>query len=185
SNPFTIINNTQVPTDLWDGYIDYDVFALNLDLEVGDIVREGQTGATAEVVYYQRDLDKVRIYVKNTAGQFSFGSRYITGVAPQSSWLYKQVGSNLTRVGTTESRQLTDDTSGKLAVFTHSSTLEIPPTLTYAVSSQTDEIADYEVEYITGVEYQTWIEEFKPGLPRNTLAPSTENNDWAETNNIP
>ena len=185
SNTFTIINKTQVPTDLWDGYIDYDVFALNLDLEVGDIVREGQTGATAEVVYYQRDLDKVRIYVKNTAGQFSFGSRYITGVAPQSSWLYKQVGSNLTRVGTTESRQLTDDTIGKLAVFTHSSTLEIPPTLTYAVSSQTDEIADYEVEYITGVEYQTWIEEFKPGLPRNTLAPSTENNDWAETNNIP
>ena len=185
SNPFTIINNTQVPTDLWDGYIDYDVFDLNLDLEVGDIIREGQTGATAEVAYYQRDLDKVRIYIKNTAGEFSFGSRYTTGVAPQSSWLYKQVGSNLTRIGTTESRQLADDTIGRLAVFTHSSTLEIPPTLTYAVSSATDEIADYEVEYITGVEYQTWIEEFKPGLPRNTLAPSTENNDWAETNNIP
>ena len=184
-DPFSVINKVQTPIDYWDGYIDYDIFDLDFDLQVGDNVREGQTGATAEVVYYQRDLDKARIYVKNVAGNFSFGSRYIEGIAPQSIWLYKQVGAQLTRVGTVESRQLADDDIGKLAVFQHTSNLEIPPTLTYAISSQIDEIADYEHEFISGVEYLTWVEEFKPGLARNTLPPSTANNDWAETNNIP
>jgi hypothetical protein len=182
---FNIINQTTVPVDLWDGYIDYDVFDLTLDLEVGDIIREGETGATAEVVYYQRDGDQVRIYVKNVAGTFTFGTRYITGVAPASMFIYKQVGAVLTRIGTTESRQLADDDIGKLAVFQHTENLTIPPTLTYALNSETDEIADYEVEFITGVEYQTWIEEFKPGTSRVSLVPSTENNDWAEVNNIP
>jgi hypothetical protein len=184
NDPYSIINRVEAPVDLWDGYIDYDQ-DVEVDFQVGDTVREGQTGATATVTYYQRDLDKCRIYVKNVAGTFTFGSRYIGGVAPESMWLYKQVGSNLTRVGTTESRQLADSDIGKLAVFRHTENLEIPPKLTYAVTSQTDEIADYETKFISGIEYHTWIEEYKPGLPRNTLAPSTENNDWAEVNNIP
>ena len=184
NDPYSIINRVDLPVDLWDGYIDYDL-TVELDLQPGDTVREGVTGATATVVYYQRDLDKCRIYVKDVAGTFTFGSRYISGVAPESMFLYKQVGANLSRVGTTESRQLADSDIGKLAVFTHTENLEIPPKLSYAITSQTDEIADYETKFITGIEYQTWIEEYKPGLPRNPLAPSRENNDWAEVNNIP
>ena len=183
-DPYSIINRVETPYDIWDGYIDYDL-DVELDLQPGDTVREGTTGATATVTFYQRDLDKCRIYVKNVAGSFTFGSRYIGGVAPESMFLYKQVGSNLSRVGTTESRQLADGDIGKLAVFQHTEDLQIPPTLTYPISSQTDEIADYETKFISGIEYQTWVEEFKPGLPRNTLAPSTENNDWVEVNNIP
>ena len=184
SDPYSIINRVEAPYDLWDGYIDYDQ-TVEVDLQPGDTIREGQTGATATVTFYQRDLDKCRIYVKNVAGTFTFGSRYFNGVAPQSMWLYKQVGANLTRVGTTESRQLADSDIGKLAVFRHTENLAIPPKLVYSINSLTDEIADYETKFISGIEYQTWIEEFKPGLPRTSLPPSTENNDWAEVNNIP
>jgi hypothetical protein len=185
ADPYAIINvDKRVPTDLWNGYIDYDVFA-EVDLAPGDIIREGQSGATAVIAFIQRDLDKSRLYVKDVAGEFSFGSRYIDGLAPQSMWLYKQIGANLTRIGTTESRQLADEDIGYLAVFTHTTNLSIPPKLTFALNSITDEVADYETKFITGIEYQTWIEEFKPGLPRVTLEPSTENNDWAQVDNIP
>jgi hypothetical protein len=183
-NPYSIINNVQTPYELWDGYIDIDISQTGgneFDLVPGDKVREGDTGPTAIVTYYQRDLDKVRIYVKDVAGTFTIGSRY--GFA--NKYINKEVGSNRNRFGTIESRQLADDDIGKLAVFQHTENLAIPPKLEYPVTSQTDEIADYETKFITGIEYQTWIEEFKPGLPRNTLAPSTENNDWAEVDNIP
>jgi len=174
----------QVPYDLWDGYIDIDISQTGqteFDLIPGDKVREGDAGPTAIVTYYQRDLDKVRIYVKDVAGTFTFGSRY----GDAGKIINKEVGTNRTQFGTIESRQLADEDIGRLAVFQHTENLAIPPKLTFAITSQTDEIADYETKFITGIEYQTWIEEFKPGLPRNTLAPSTENNDWAEVDNIP
>ena len=183
-DPYSVINKVQTPYDLWDGYIDIDISQTGgneFDLVPGDKVREGDTGPTATVTFYQRDLDKVRIYVKDVAGIFTLGSRY--GFAGKI--INKEVGSNRSRFGNIESRQLADNDIGKLAVFQHSENLSIPPKLSFAISSQTDEIADYETKFITGIEYQTWIEEFKPGLPRNTLAPSTENNDWAEVDNIP
>jgi len=190
TDPYSIINETRVPLDLWDGYIDYDVFA-EIPLVPGDVIREGISGATAEVAYVQRDLDKGRVYVKNVSGTFSFGDRYFPGLAPTSMFLYKQVGVQLSRFGTTESRQLADDDIGKLAVFGQFDEngtpipREIPPTLTYAITSTSDEIADYEVKFISGIEYHTWVEERKPGLPRNAIEPSTENNDWFEVDNIP
>ena len=183
-DPYSVINKVQVPYDLWDGYIDIDVSQSGtneFDLQPGDKVREGSSGPTATVTYYQRDLDKVRIYVKDVAGTFTFGSRY----GDAGKVLNKEVGTSRSQFGIIESRQIADEDIGRLAVFQHTENLEIPPKLEYAITSQTDEIADYETKFITGIEYQTWIEEFKPGLPRNTLAPSTENNDWAEVNNIP
>ena len=181
SDPYSIINIVETPTDLWDGYIDYDVENQNLDLAIGDIIREGETGPTATVTYYQKDLDKARIYIKNVAGTFSFGSRY-----NDPATIFKEiVGSGNIAVGTLESRQIADTAIGKLAVFTHTENFVIPPKITYAVSSSTDEIADYETQFISGIEYFTWVEETKPGLPRDTLIPSTSNNDWFEVQNIP
>ena len=181
TDPYSIINGLHTPIELWDGYIDYDVANQNFDIEVGDTIREGETGPTAEVVYYQKDLNKARIYVKNVAGNFSFGTRYTDGAT-----LFKEVtGSGNIIIGTLESRQLADSAIGKLAVFQHTSNFDIPPKVEYAISSQTDDIADYETKFISNIEYHTWIEEFKPGLPRNTLVPSTANNDWFEVKNIP
>ena len=183
TDPYSIINKVETPYDLWDGYIDFTHNSL-IDFQVGDTVREGKTGATATVMYYQRDLNKCRIYVKDVAGTFTFGERY-SGTVTEAMFLYKEVGIQQTLIGATESRQLADEDIGKLAVFQHTENFVIPPKITYAISSQTDEIADYETKFISGIEYQTWIEEFKPGLPRNPLVPSTENNDWQEVNNIP
>ena len=185
-NPYNIINKVQVPVDLWDGYIDYDIFA-EIDLVPGDIVREGTTGATAEVVLYQRDLDKARIYVKNVTGDFSFGSRYIDGLAPTSMYLNKDEGNGqLRRIGTTESRQLADSDIGKIAVFQHTEQLPLPERFILPLNANvSDEIGIYETEFISGIEYLTWIEEFKPGLPRTPLVPSNSNNDWEEVDNIP
>jgi hypothetical protein len=181
SDPYSIINIIETPTDLWDGYIDYNVEDLSFDIAIGDIVREGETGPTAEVTFYQKDLNKARIYVKNADTNFSFGDRY-----NDPGILFKEViGSTNIRIGSIDSRQLADTAIGKLAVFTHTENFVKPPKLTYAISSLTDEIADYETQFISGIEYFTWIEEFKPGLSRDTLSPSTANNDWFEVQNIP
>ena len=181
NDPYSIINGLHTLYDMWDGYIDYDAPNQNFDIQVGDTIREGETGPTAVVTYYQKDLNKARIYVKNVAGDFSFGTRYNDGAT-----LFKDViGSGNIPIGTLESRQLADSAIGKLAVFQHSENFDIPPKLEYNTASLTDEIADYETQFISGIEYHTWVEEFKPGLARNTLVPSTSNNDWFEVQNIP
>lgn len=184
NDPWSIINGVRIPIDLWDGWIDYD--RTGADLEIGDRIREGNNGAEATVAYYQRDLDKVRIYVKDVTGTFSFGSRYIEPPVPASMTINRVVGPILTPIGVLESRQLADSSIGKLAVFQHTSTLPIPPTLNFPFSTTTpDEIAKFETDFIRDLEYHTWIEEFKPGLPRSASIPSTSNNDWAEVLNIP
>jgi hypothetical protein len=186
NNPYSVINRVESPIDVWEGYIDYRITAGTIDLLPGDVVREGLSGATAVVTFYQRDLNKARIYVKNITGEFTFGSRYFNGIPPDSMRLYKIVSNLATEIGITESRQLADSSVGKLAVFQHTSTLPIPPEISLPVNPVfADDISNFKTEYIRGLEYHTWIEEFKPGLPRTPQLPSTANNDWEQVLSIP
>jgi hypothetical protein len=194
-DPYTFINgvyrynpspaaNEVAFVDVWDGWIDID-FDFTEDLQVGDIIREGNNGAQATVAHYQRDLDKVRIYIKNPTRDFSFGSRYIE-TTPSTMTLSRVNGLILTPIGIIESRQIGDSDIGKIAVIQHSETMPIPSIVPYTVNPNTaDEIANFETQFIRDIETHFWVEEFKPGLPRNTLVPSTENNDWFEVDNIP
>jgi len=186
NDPYDIITRVETPTDIWDGYIDYRVTAPELDFQPGDIIQDGG-GAQAEVAFYQRDLNKARVYIKNSTGNdFNFGSRYYEGVAPTVTRLSKIVNGVPVEIGITESRQLGDNDIGKLAVFRHSENLPLSPELDLPVSPTfSDDISSFKTEFISGVEYHTWIEEFKPGQGRNPLLPSTANNDWEQVQNIP
>jgi len=186
-NPYNFINGLHTVVDIWDGWldIDFDPIAGFGDIQVGDIIREGNNGAQATVAYYQRDLDKIRIYVKNSTRNFSFGSRYIVTTPPDMT-MFRIVGIQSTPFGTLEARQMADSNIGKIAVIQHTEVLSIPADVPYTVNPNTaDEIANFETQFIRDIETQIWVEEFKPGLPRNTLVPSTENNDWFEVDNIP
>lgn len=186
SNPYAIINRVGPPVDVWEGYIDYRITVGTTDLVPGDTIREGLSGATAVVAFYQRDLNKARVYIKDATGEFTFGSRYFNGVPPVSMRLFKIVSGLANEIGITESRQLADSSIGKLAVFRHSTTLAIPPEVNLPVNPVfADDISSFKTEYISGLEYHTWVEEFKPGLPRNPQLPSTANNDWEQVQNIP
>ena len=152
----------------------------------GNTIREGISGATATVMFYQRDLNKARVYIKNVTGEFSFGSRYISGVAPDSMRLFRVISGIAVEVGITESRQIGDSSIGRLAVFEHTDILPVPPRINLPVNPAfADDISSFKTEFISGLEYHSWIEEFKPGLPRNPQLPSTSNNDWELVQNIP
>ena len=185
-DPYSIINGVRTPIDIWDGWIDID-YTPGFDLTIGTIIQESNNGARATVAFFQRDLDKVRIYVKNTTGEFSFGTRYKLPDSPAELTTINIVnGLILTPIGSNESRQLADSDIGKLAVFRHTENLPAPPVVDFTINPQlSDEIASYETEFIRDNEYHTWIEEFKPGVQRVSLVPSTSNNDWAEVQNIP
>ena len=186
NDPYAIINRVGAPVDIWDGYIDYRITAGTIDLLPGDIIREGISGATATVAFYQRDLNKARVYVKNVAGEFTFGSRYFNGIPPESMRLFKIVAGLANEIGITESRQIADSSIGKLAVFQHTTALPVPPEISLPVNPVfADDISNFKTEYISDLEYHTWVEEFKPGLPRTPQLPSTDNNDWEQVQNIP
>ena len=76
-----ITNTTRNIYDIWDGYINFDFtkFDVNgnpFEPRVGDTIEDLSTGATATVVFYQRDSLNVTIFVKNVIGTFSVGDDY-------------------------------------------------------------------------------------------------------------
>ena len=77
---FSQTNTTQTVVDVWDGYISYrNTKFLNgepFEPLVGQTVRDVSTLATAEVVYYQRSLNDVTIWVKNVSGNWSNGNQF-------------------------------------------------------------------------------------------------------------
>ena len=84
-----ILNKRQTIVDKWDGYIDFDFTRFDFNGNVfepliGDIIEDIQTPfnefggfaltsittSTAEVVYYQRNFNSIRVYVKNITGNW-------------------------------------------------------------------------------------------------------------------
>jgi len=87
---YSITNKNQTVVDLWDGYIDFEYTRFDFQGNVfepviGDILQDVQTPfdefgglaltsystSTAEVVFYQRNFNFVRVYVKNKTGNWT------------------------------------------------------------------------------------------------------------------
>lgn len=87
---FDITNREHVVYDLWDGYIDFefsrfDFQGFPFEPQVGDTIEDVQTSldsfgqlsstststSTAEVVFYQRNFNNVRVYVKILSGNWN------------------------------------------------------------------------------------------------------------------
>jgi hypothetical protein len=87
---YSILNKAQTVVDLWDGYIDFEYTRFDFaggvfEPVIGDILqdvqtpRDGQGGlaitststSTAEVVFYQRNFNSVRVYVKIVSGAWT------------------------------------------------------------------------------------------------------------------
>ena len=92
----TTTNPNLTVFDLWDGYIEFNLteylfgqtlepiarytYVSSSDLvdsgSVGQTVRDMNTGATAEVIYYERSGSVGRLYVKNIVGTWSVGQDF-------------------------------------------------------------------------------------------------------------
>ena len=85
-----IVNNVQTVSDVWHGYIDFEYTSFDFlgnayEVQVGDVIEDVQlpfnqfggistvstTTSSAEVVFYQRNFNSVRVYVKNVSGNWA------------------------------------------------------------------------------------------------------------------
>jgi len=179
-----IINGTHVPSDIWDGYVDVLLSDTTNQVSIGDTLVEGTNGK-AEIVYYQRDGNDARYYIKVISGSFTQGADYGPAGA-QSLPAYEirfidsvQTQSNV--IGTSIRTSISDNTIGKLFVFDHTQNLPIP------TRNRATDIASFDSDVISGfdLEYFTWVEENRNGTQRLSLVPEVANNDWEKVYNIP
>ena len=89
-------------------------------VQIGDTLIEGTNGR-AEIVYYQRDGNDARYYIKVTSGTFTQGSDYgPAGAQSLPAYEIRKVNSsNVTSpvIGTSIRTSIADTTTGKLIVF--------------------------------------------------------------------
>ncbi len=155
--------------DLWDGYIDFtfDEFdqANQLPFEpiVGDTVKDTVTGATAEITFYKRQFNTVRIYVKNITGTWSKGNTY-----NQDADIFRSRGAIDRRMGRIDAVSLEGTRIGKIIV------MEEDTNFPDATISQLDDF-----------EYWFYNEITLAGIPRDPNIPASNNNDWQLVTNIP
>ena len=166
-----LIDKQHTVYDIWDGYIDFTFtqfgpLPLSLPFEpvVGDIVQDQTTGATAEITFYKRQFNDVRIYVKNVTGNWSVGNDFGT---PTN--IVRVRGTNLRPMGEVDGVYLPGNTyTGKIIVIEEAS--DFPD----VVSSQK-----------TNFEYYFYDKTVLAGAPREANIPASNNNDWELVNSIP
>ena len=193
---YTLTNKEQTVFDIWDGYIDYEnlFFEAGQPLEprIGQTLQDMNTGATAEVVFYQRDLNSVRVYVKNVqegtvdpikgfvGGGWSRGDDF--GNAAEIQMLAFPGGPNPDEYGRVDiytidrpigqvdkvSLGYTPDGIGKLVVFDTGSNISLPTT---------NEIKD--------IEYWLYTKTTVLGVPRGANVPAPDNLDYITKYFIP
>jgi len=193
--PYSLINRSAPVYDLWDGYIEYiNTFFLGgnpfeplpryrynptlgtiADYNQGQIVEDVTTGAQAEVMYYQRNLNNVRIYVKNITGNWSKGDLFgnnaeIKMLEVDNPPQYDAYGRadiyTVQRIlGQVQAISLgyAPADIGKLIVFESGGNLAVPSN-----------------PYLKGEEYWIFSNEDVQGIPTSTLPPSATNLDWQE-----
>jgi hypothetical protein len=172
--PYSIINRKQTVTDIWDGYIDFtfknfDNFGLPYEPAVGDTIRDMTTDATAEVVFYQRNFNTVRVYVNNVQGTWSNGTLWgersnIQRDAPPGA---DPTTTPDREMGEIEAVSLGSSLVGKLVVL--------------------DEGTDFILPGVDITDQEYWIyteREGIAGIPRLPSYPSSANLDWNEVFNI-
>ena len=164
---FGITNKQHTIYDMWDGYIDFvfDNFStinqLPFEPAVGDTVRDASSGATAEVVFYKREFNDIRIYVKNVTGTWSLGDNW-----GQTADIIRS-GSPDRTMGEIKATSLGSAVVGKILVINES---------TNFANVATTELLDKE--------YWIYDEITLQGIARGANVPSSNNNDWSQVNNI-
>ena len=163
----TVTNKEQTIADIWDGYIDmvFDNFStltqLPFEPAVGDTVRDASSGATAEVVFYKRQFNNVRLYVKNVTGNWSKGDNW-----GQTADIIR-VGSPDRTMGEIKAASLGSAVVGKIFVMTEATNFS---------NLSPSELLDKE--------YWLYNEITLQGIARGANVPSSNNNDWSQVNNI-
>ena len=193
---YDVLNKSHTVVDLWDGYIDFEYTRFDFSGNVfepiiGDILqdvqtpRDGQGGlaitststSTAEVVFYQRNFNSVRVYVKVTSGTWTklnnIGRvevrRLANTVARGTSDVDRVIGTindfnNDVVVGNT--------IVGKLVVF--------------AADSDFDVLGKWdEIPAIIDEEYWFFNESIESGVARPANPPYSLNKDYTQVYNIP
>jgi len=174
----TVTNTTKPIYDIWDGYINlnftkFDVDGNPFEPRIGDTVVDTNTGATAEVIFYQRNSLAVTVFVKNITGNWSVGDDYGqnaeikfigTPADPLVSYQVDRI------MGEIQSVSLGYATSGigKLLVFQAPSNINL---------NSEDTLID--------IEYWFYIQGNVQGIPRPANAPSSINNEWQQVFKIP
>lgn len=175
--------------DIWDGYIDYvndyfdpetrqpfeptpryvyDSFTGDyIDQGSGTIVKDQTTGAEAEVMFYQRNFNNVRIYVNNVSGTWLNGEDY----AQAGIILYK----DYTLPGVLQ--EMGDIVATSLA------NTGIAPMFVVRNPNENFDLAT--VPSILDSEYWFYDNVVVSGIPRDPNRPATNNSNWTLVHNIP
>ena len=204
---FGLTNTEQTVYDVWDGYINYtNQFFLNgqpFEPQIGQQVEDVTTGATAEVAFYQRNLNDVTIFVKNVSGNFSNGDQF--GQAAEIKLLpfpsgpdpdvYGRTGIYTIerKVGVIQRKSLgyTPSGIGKLLVFEAGSNLAAP-TNDYRFSSNLGVIPQFDalnnfLYLAPKSDFEVWFYKVGTvdGVERLPNIPAGDNLDWTEVYKIP
>ena len=201
-------NNHEI-FDLWDGYIDieftefppfdedgdtrfgdpiqpvpkYNYFdestQLISDNAFGDTVQDVITGATAEVMYYQRFFNTVRLYVKNVSGNWLAGKDFgeVGAIQRNANSTFRGVSDVDRVIGEIVATSLTsndiDEQVGKLLVVQNATPFD-----------GTTHTLDFNPQLV-GKEYWIYKEIDILGVPREASVPTTTNNEWDQVFNLP
>ena len=184
---FDILNKQQTVVDLWDGYIDFtfDEFDFNgnvFEPVVGDIIQDVQipndgqgglaitttTTSTAEVVFYRRNFNSVRVYVKVLSGLWNQLTNIGKYAIQRNANTVERGAADVNRVMGSVTDFENDvavgtDTVGKLVVFEH--------------SSQFDIVTNPE---IVDEEYWFFNENTEQGISRMANPPYSLNKDYTQ-----
>ena len=224
---FEVLNKNQTIVDEWDGYIDMEFTEFKTYLAVedpeygkpiqptpkyefdadgnliqrtfGTTVKDLTTNATAEVMFYQRKFNNVRLYVKNVTGNWLAGSDYGEVSAIQRVGdVYDEadVGSPNRTMGEVIAVSLGTAEVGKLFLLSNgvvpaSSGVPAAPD-SLLVAGDIDQAFDANTSplgvdpAIIGKEY--WFYEEREnilGIPRLPSYPDSENNEWEQLFNLP
>ena len=164
----SLINKQHTVHDIWDGYIDFvfdnfnTITQLPFEPVVGDIVEDEILGGTAEIVFYKRQFNNVRIYVKNVTGSWCAGALYNDG--------NRVVRARATPrpMGTIQATSFAGNDIGKIVVLQEDTNFGTAP-----------------YQELTDFEYWFYDKTVLAGIPRDPNIPSTNNNDWEVVKNIP
>ena len=190
---FAITNKTQTVFDIWDGYIVYkNLFFLDgepfepmaryrlnggvwTDFGTGQTVEDVTTGATGEVMFYERNFNDVKIYVKNVTGSWSKGDLFGDNAeirmkafpsGPDPDPFGRVAIYTVDRImGQTQKTSLgyAPGNIGKLLVFDAKTNVAIPTS-----------------QEINNIEYWMYTTGTVNGIPRVANVPNSSNLDWTE-----
>ena len=169
---FSYVNSAHAVYDLWSGFI--DVTFTNFDNlgnpyipQVGEIIIDDTTGATAEVTYLQEQLLTCRLYVKDRVGTFSFG---FNNSASSTLSIKDAISSGVNRLsGRLDHADMDSSIAGKMVVIKNTDSSQLPVT---------------SPAFQNELEVHFYSSSTVSGISRIPNYPTPLNKDWVQTFNI-